>query len=134
MEEGDPNALNSLANLYNFGTLVKQDLPKAVEYYKEAAKKGNILAMNNLGNLFLNGKGSLKSDFNQAIKYYKMARNNGVALNNLGNIYFYGKGVPVDKNKAIEYYKLAAEKGNDLAMNNLGQGNYKIKKKIYCLI
>ena len=39
----------------------------------------------------------------------------------VGYCYFYGHGVDVDPSKALELYTQAAEKGNAVAMNNLGR-------------
>src|SRR6185503_18106986 len=40
-------------------------------------------------------------------------------MNNLGGMYEMGWGTPADKNKAIEAYTKAAQKGNQLARDNL---------------
>lgn len=45
---------------------VKQDYKKALNYMKKAAKKGNPIAQNNLGNMYQYGEGR-QQDYKKAI-------------------------------------------------------------------
>ena len=48
----------------------------------------------------------------EAVKYYKMAIENGNtdAMNHYGKMLENGEGIPVDKEKANKYYRMAEEK------------------------
>ena len=70
------------------------------------------MAQNNLGILYLNGKG-VGRDVNAAFKLFEQAasQGDGWGLNNLGGMYEMGWGVPKSRTKAEELYQQAAEKG-----------------------
>ena len=72
--------------------------------------------------MYTNGKG-VKQDHNMAIKYCKLAADQGDAnaLSKLGVMYRYGQGVKQDHSMAIKYYKLAAEQGLEQANSLLQQ-------------
>lgn len=59
-------------------------------------------------------------------RIYRLAeQGDTTALMTLGYMYLYGtNGVEIDYKKAFEYYKLAAEKGDSIAINNLGSLYY----------
>ena len=71
--------------------------------------------------MYESGKGVPK-DYDQAIKWYRLAAEQGAAIaqSNLGWMYANGHGVLKDYNEAIRWYRLAAEKGNAAAQNSLG--------------
>ena len=74
-----------------------------------------------IGCMYKNGE-YFKQDYQEAIKYYKMAIEKGhdIAMNNLGRLYLNGFGVEKNYLEAVKYFKMAIEKGNDIAMNNFG--------------
>ena len=56
VKKKDPVAINCLGENYNHGTLVLQrDTRKAVELWTEAAERGSIKALFNLGVLYMRG-------------------------------------------------------------------------------
>ena len=63
-----------------------------------------------------------KGDYEQAVKYYKMAAEQGhaVAQNQLGNCFNLGLGVVQDYNEAVKWYRKAADQGRAAAQCNLG--------------
>lgn len=96
---------------------------KAIEYYTKSAEGGNIMALNNLGFIYEQGKGS-DINYDKAREYYLKGANNknSESCNNLGNLYLRGNGVMKDYSKAIEYYGLSLEYDPDnvSALTNLG--------------
>lgn len=86
----------------------------------EAAKKGDALALFEIGARFTDGRG-VKTDLAEAAKWYQLASDRGLAPAEyrLANFYEKGNGVTRDVEKAKALYKSAAEKGNASAMHNL---------------
>ena len=97
------------------------DYKAAVAAWQPLAIKGNPVAQNNLGILYLDGKG-VKQDTSEALRYLSLSAASGSALgqNNLGGLYREGKGVPRDYSKAAQWFTASAGQGNAAAMYNLG--------------
>ena len=78
-------------------------------------------AQNNLGANYYHGRG-VKQDYKEALKWYRLAAEQGFAAgqDNLGASYYHGHGVKQDYKKAVKWFRLAAEQGFFLAQNNLG--------------
>ena len=97
------------------------DYKAAVAAWQPLAIKGNPVAQNNLGILYLDGKG-VKQDTSEALRYLSLSAASGSALgqNNLGGLYREGKGVPRDYPKAAQWFTASAGQGNAAAMYNLG--------------
>ncbi|MEO8302049.1 MAG: tetratricopeptide repeat protein, partial [Rhizomicrobium sp.] len=93
----------------------------AVASWQPLAIKGNAVAQNNLGILYLDGKG-VKQDTSEAVRYLSLSAASGSSLgqNNLGGLYREGKGVARDYGKAAQWFTAAAAQGNSAAMYNLG--------------
>jgi TPR repeat protein len=93
----------------------------AVASWQPLAIKGNPVAQNNLGVLYLDGKG-VKQDTSEAVRYLSLSAASGSSLgqNNLGGLYREGKGVPRDYSKAAQWFVASAAQGNAAAMYNLG--------------
>jgi len=101
---------------------VKFDIPMRTNVEKQCEKMTPLTdAVTYLGLMYETGKG-VEQDYEEAIKYYKMAieKGNGKAMNNLGRIYYNGDYAEQNYEEAIKYYKMAIEKGEEHAMNNLG--------------
>lgn len=62
------------------------------------------------------------TNYNEAVKYYKLAAEQGYAgaQSNLGFCYENGLGVPVNYMEAIKWYRLSAEQQDFTALYNLG--------------
>lgn len=58
--------------MYDTGTGVTQSFKQAVLYYREAAEHGNAWAQNNLGLMYLNGRG-VTQDYVEAHKWFNIA-------------------------------------------------------------
>ncbi|CAB4478331.1 unnamed protein product [Rhizophagus irregularis] len=93
---------------------IEKDEIRAFELFKEAAGKGDIDAMNNLGKCYQNGIGTEKDKI-RAFEMYKKAAGKGQldAITKLGYCYEKGKGTEKDEIRAFELYQEAA-KGGDL--------------------
>ena len=78
--------------------------------------------MNNLGNDYYYGRNGKEKDYNEAVKWYRKAAEQGNAYgqSNLGFMYQNGYGVTRDYNEAVKWYRKAAEQGNANGQNNLG--------------
>lgn len=94
---------------------------QAMKWYRQAADKGNVAAMNSIGGMYEHGEGVARDD-RQAADWYQRAADKGyaAAMYNLGVMYARGKGVTRDDAQAIQWYRRAADKGDADAMNNLG--------------
>lgn len=57
-QQGLPAALEQLGRYYAKGTLVQQDIPRGLSYYREAAALGNLKARLSLAELLLTDHGS----------------------------------------------------------------------------
>jgi len=97
------------------------DYQSAIKFYRKAAKLGNALAMNNIGNMYLKGR-YLNKDYNEALRLFRQASDKGSALakSNLGYMYLMGYSVSKDYSKAIRLFREAAEEDVALAISNLG--------------
>jgi hypothetical protein len=113
----NPSINNILGYMYRHGYGVDKNNEKAIYHYELSANKGNIIAYNNLGNLYQQDK-----NYEKALFYYRLAVDKGDshAINNLGNMYQHGYGVDKNYEKALFYYRLAVDKGDSHAINNLG--------------
>ncbi len=90
----------------------QKDFKSAEKLYLSAIDKGNIIALNDLGNLYY-----LKGDYSEAKKYFQKSVDKGgtVALFNLAEVYRIEKNFP----QAEKYYLQAIKKGETQAYNNL---------------
>jgi hypothetical protein len=72
---------------------------------RKAAEQGNAVAQNNLGLLYLNGKGVPQDDA-EAVKWFLKAaqQDDQKAQFNLGVMYQDGLGIPQDHAEAIKWY------------------------------
>ncbi|THV23834.1 peptidoglycan-binding protein [Peteryoungia ipomoeae] len=86
----------------------------------EAAKRGDAVALFEIGARFTDGRG-VPSDFAEAAKWYRLSADRGFALAQyrLANFLEKGTGLPADPAEAKRYYELAASAGNASAMHNL---------------
>ncbi|MCR5385274.1 MAG: toll/interleukin-1 receptor domain-containing protein [Saccharofermentans sp.] len=99
---------------------------KSLEYYEEAAKQGNIVALGNVALSYEYGRGCGVNG-QTAFDYYKKAADLGNyrSMTNIGHLFRYGKD-PLQKNteSAYEWYDKAARKGYGYAMACIGDMYY----------
>jgi TPR repeat protein len=97
--QGDPDAMNHLAHLYDTGRGVDQSFKKALELYTMAAEQGKVGAMVNLGVLFIQGQGVAQSNELARAWWTKAAKKGGqMAIENLERLDKQeGKSTPAPK-------------------------------------
>ena len=96
-----------------------------VKKCKKAATKGNVVAQNTLGFLYLNGQG-ITQDYKEAAKWFRNAADRGysAAQYNLAIMYKLGQGVEQSHPESIKWMQLAANQGYADAQYNLGNMYY----------
>ena len=111
-----------LGKLFLSGDGVEKDIPKAVEWLKQAAVEENEFAEYALGRLFLKGE-EVEKDIFVAEEYLlkSASRGNKYAAYFLGKEYLSGENFGKDAMKAVEYLELAAEKDFEPAEYILGK-------------
>ena len=97
------------------------DYARALAAWRPLAIEGNAEAQNNLGLLYLDGKG-VPANLGEAVRYFQLSAAAGSALgqNNLGGLYRDGRGVPQDFARAARWFAASASQGNTAGMYNLG--------------
>ena len=125
-EKGNPRAVSVLAKCYRDGKGIESNIEHSQYWflelkklYEKAAAKGNVIAMLDLGELYLKGSFG-KIDLDKAEKMFTQAalQQDVDAIFYLGTLYLDGRlgnkdpllGIPLIK-KAIEVWSVRAEKG-----------------------
>jgi uncharacterized protein len=114
----------TLAFKYLSGDGVEKDTVEAVTLFRVAADRGDVDALDELGDIYLYGFG-VKKDAVEAVEWYRRAaeQGNSAAQNALGICYQLGTGlnggVP-DPVEAVKWYLRAANQGNNMAEEALG--------------
>ncbi|KAK8898369.1 hypothetical protein M9Y10_000654 [Tritrichomonas musculus] len=89
--------------LYHEGKYVKQDINKAIHYYKEGSSMDDNRAKNNLGVIFKNGfYDEISPNPGLAIEYFKEAirqKNDILSMFNLSTIYMYNERIKMGLDK-----------------------------------
>lgn len=94
---------------------------RALTLWRPLATQGNPVAQNNLGIMYLDGKG-VPQNMSEAVRYLSLSAAAGSSLgqNNLGGLYRDGKGVPRDFARAMQWFSASASQGNSAGMYNMG--------------
>jgi TPR repeat protein len=115
MQNGDRDAMYVIGMMYRDGTNVDADVVQALEWFKNAAQRGNSNAMVELSRIYSLDKeftGIERNDI-EAIRWIREAekRNNPKALYTLGLMY--EEGFPFDRSyeESFSYFKKAAYRG-----------------------
>lgn len=97
------------------------DYEEAVRLYERAAAGNDMYAMNNLGDMYYNGRG-VKRSWVDAMKWYKQAAEAGNpdAQHSLAIMYERGENVKRSATVAAQWYTKAANQGLALSQNALG--------------
>lgn len=114
----DPLALNSMGWNYDQGTGVAKDKDKALAYFISAADLGLAVSMNSAGQIYRVDK----SDYVNAMRWYRKADENGNPKGTfyIGYLYDVGLGVEEDNAEAAKWYRKSADLGHAQANANLG--------------
>ena len=94
---------------------------RSLALWRPMATKGNPVAQNNLGIMYLDGKG-VPQNMSEAVRYVSLsaAASSSLGQNNLGGLYRDGKGVPRDFRRAMQWFSASASQGNSAGMYNMG--------------
>ena len=105
-DQGNADALWTLALAYEHGRGVDEDKDKAIELYSKGAEQNNPDAMNSLGACILRGEvpGKTSKDAFELIKR-AAEMGNVLAMRNLGHCYQFEEGTDYDMKKAIFWYE-----------------------------
>ena len=103
------------------GTVLLQNLPRAMELLTFSADQGFSAAQYLLGKVFSNGE-LLPKDIPKAILYLTIAaeQDHEYAQYLLGKLYLAGEGIPKDAKAALHWFTKAADQGNAFAQYQLG--------------
>jgi TPR repeat protein len=123
-ENGDPYAMERIADFYADGKIITKCDELANKFYEEASNKGNCSAQNKLAYRYYNGDG-IEKTLNRAVYWWMKASAGNIAdaQNRLATLYFAGEGVIQDVEHAVLLWKKAAENGNIDAVITLAK-NY----------
>ena len=93
----------------------------AVDWFRQAADKGNPIGQYELAHAYEFGIG-LEKDEKKAVELYRKAanQNDSDAQRRLGICYDYAKGVKKDNYEAVKWYQKSADQGNRFAQTDLG--------------
>lgn len=109
--------------IFDNGITVPRDYAKAIHFYSKAVKeKKDARAMNNLGVMAIQGRGSEVSS-KKALAHFRDAAGHGSAAAhyNIGLMYDVGAGVGRSMNSAVAEYRMAAEMGHADSQFRLAQ-------------
>jgi TPR repeat protein len=110
-------------------TLRAKNPVRAREYFTQAATKGNVEAMLDLGVMLAQGMGGPK-DLPGAAQWFTQAAEKGNvrSMLNLGFQYRTGQGVEPNPAESLRWYRRAAEAGDSTGMYWLADAHYKAKE------
>lgn len=110
-QKGDRNALFNLGQVYRMGKGVPKNFDLAERYYLEAARLGHPAAQGNLGTLYYFGKADHKPQYEDAVKWWRLAAGNGDPRSQymMGVLYFNGRFVERDVVTAYAWMSLASQ-------------------------
>jgi len=122
-ELGDTEAKYIAGGMYYKGLGVERDLRKAFRLLYGAALEGNSTPQSQklLGQFFLTGT-AVPKNYNEAMKWYKMAAESGdrESQSELAFLYFTGRGGERDLKQAFNWYEKSAYAGLPVAQYSLG--------------
>lgn len=118
--KGNIYAQEMVAELYERGEGVEQNLPLAADWYEKAARRGSPQAQYHLGRLYLEGRGVEKNN-RLAVHWLERAATEGSAQAQylLGTLYHYGADVGRDPRRARTLLEKAALQGYESAIHFL---------------
>lgn len=109
VDERNINASFQLGYLYLIGEGVLKDDKEAARLLRSAAENGNALAQYTLARMLMEGSGGLDRNVEEALRFAKLASDQGLGAAHLVVARYYetgnGTDQEVDVKKAYEYYK-----------------------------
>jgi|GEM_PF-4036902 TPR repeat protein len=91
---------------------------QAYEYFYTRSLRGDAVAENSLGHIYMDGRG-VKANTKKAVYWYEQSAHQGnrEAEVNLGVAYLYGRGVKKDVGKACEWFSKAKAQNSRAAFD-----------------
>lgn len=128
-EKGNIDAQEKLCFIYSRNIWVSQDWGLAVKWGKLAAAQGHVLATFELADMYSNGHGGSRADYEELIGFFIKSSNAGEKGPPFGlaKLYAEGVGIAEDQTKAFYWYKVAAERGHHLAKTEVANRYYEGK-------
>lgn len=124
LTQQNPHAIYLHALFYDYGFAVKKDVDMAFILMREAAAKGHIKAIYEVGRRFLYGMG-VEKHVEKAFQWLKLAAESPnyvpEAMYELGYMYEQGEWVAIDLQQAREWYEKAAARGSRAAKTKLNK-------------
>ncbi len=113
--KGNSLSCNRIGNLYESGTIVKQNLTKAKRYYQKSCQLKLGKGCRDLAQVLIK-----EENYNKALEYYSEGcnLNNSDACSDLAFLFEKGKSVTLDYSQAKKHYKKACELGNETSCKN----------------
>ncbi|MDR1902117.1 MAG: leucine-rich repeat protein [Treponema sp.] len=108
-QDGKPEYIVILADMYSFGLGKPQSFTEAFNYYTKAAELGNAEAMCDLGYMYSVGQG-VNKDLAKSFEWYKKSADLGYlhSIRDVGVCYYEGAGTPQDYTEAVKWFKKAS--------------------------
>jgi len=125
LPKNDSYALTAKGVMMAEGWQEPRNMPRALDYLKQAAQQGNINAMHMLGLYHVRGYQTPVNN-KEARKWFTMAADKGSAgdIYNLGLMDWEGAGLKrPDRNSAMQRWKIAAGMGEERAIKAVAQGH-----------
>jgi len=118
----DVEALRTLGEFYDAGTVVEEDYELAKHYFERAMAKGDVESIVCLARLYYYGLG-MDKDYDMALSLYRKAADMGHVSGQLwaGKMYMLGQGCDKSENEARKYLTLALNQGSDSAKKLLDE-------------
>ena len=124
-KQDDPVGLKNCGDMFLAGNGCKRDAQKAVEFYERAVALNYFEAAAPLAEIYMNGVGNIKKNYELAVKYYQIAyedNDDEYAATKLGDLLTAGRGVPYpDYTRASKAYEFAAGKGVLYSLKKAGE-------------
>ena len=129
VEKQDAGAMVSLGQLLvkaspkSSAKARKRNCTEALRLYRQAADRGNAVAIRVLGDCYRTGNDALEADAAIAVPLYRKAGEKGdlPAMYELAQSYKYGRGVARDDVEAFAWFQRAADGGHAPAMTALAE-------------
>ena len=114
---------NALAERMFAASLVARHPDEAMIWYERAAQQGDVESSYSLGQMYLDGNISGKSEPDKAAQWFLLAAKGGEvqAAFKVGSLYATGTGIQKDEAESAKWYRAAAEQGWKPAQLQLGQ-------------
>jgi TPR repeat protein len=109
--------------MYMKGDGLPVDYGKAVEYFSEADRQGNLQAYYQIAQIYLKGGEGVERDVDLAVSFLKdaAAKNRPESCYTLGKMYLEGRDIEKDERFAMWLFESAVQKGHSKAAYELAK-------------